>query len=217
MITPKRFVVRLVTSDDKVTETEFDDGRAVATRSGRSQSTLPTLEMHIPRLSGDLDPASLQSDPSLHDRVLIVSHDDDGERLQRMFPLCVVPTRLPAAYLPRFNVLWILRGAPFGTFAWRLQYLDGRCLLSDAVAWEDALGMEWDLTVESDFIDCVLCFLGEIEGRDLLDLGRVQGPLASLSTASWIVEREETAELARVHRSEALLLAAWARALGNAA
>jgi hypothetical protein len=214
MSTLASFVVRIVTADDSVRETEFDNGRITARRTQRSRSLHPTLEIYVPRLSPDDDTTALVDNPYPPDRVFVVSEQDGRSELHRLFPLCLAGASLPAL-LPELSLLWILRNGPFGTFAWRNVFVDGRCKVNDAVAVGDTEGMPWDVIIDIHFTDCISYFLGELEIRDLIAQGSVRGTIGALSALCWFVERVEMTERAAQHREQAELLRAWAHAVNG--
>jgi hypothetical protein len=197
------FAVRIVTADNVAREAIFGGPDDVQGR---------VLEVHVPRLAGD----ELVDDPTLHDRVFVVSGSGAQTELHRLFPLCIAHAPMPTALLPELSMLWVLDNGPFGAFAWRNVYVDGRCRVNDAVAIADMEDTPWDVIVETDYRDCVRYFLGEIEIRDLIAKGQVQGRIAGMSALCWFVENDEMRERARARADQANLLRAWVDATRDA-
>jgi hypothetical protein len=201
------FVARFVAANGRTHEVECRDGVIVDQRDEHTSASLPVLEFALPRLFDDdaVHTMPFVEDPYLHRDALIGA----GADVRRMFPLSVTGRREPQEFLPDFRMLWIMRDGPFGDFAWRNVYVDGRCDANDAVAISDTDDTPWDIIIEADFVDCIDFFLGEIEARDLLARAQVQGGVFALSTLTWFVERDEMLARASEHRATAQLLREW--------
>jgi hypothetical protein len=190
------FTVRIVTADNLAQEETY---------AGPEHVHGHALEVHVPRLAS----GELVDDPTLHDRVFVISGSGAQSELHRLFPLCIAHASMPSALLPELSMLWVLDKGPFGPFAWRNVYIDGKCRVNDAVAIADTEDTPWDVIVETDYRDCVRYFLGEIEIRDLIAQGQVQGRIAGMSALCWFVENDDMRDRARAHAEQANLLRAW--------
>ena len=190
------FTVRIVTADNLAQEETY---------AGPEHVHGHALEVHVPRLAS----GELVDDPTLHDRVFVISGSGAQSELHRLFPLCIAHASMPSALLPELSMLWVLDNGPFGPFAWRNVYIDGRCRVNDAVAIADTEDTPWDVIVETDYRDCVRYFLGEIEIRDLVARGQVHGCIAGMSALCWFVENDEMRARAHAHAEQANLLRAW--------
>ena len=205
----EQFVVRFVSPDERVREFECRDGRIVTSRRERTSSSAPVLEFALPRLLDDDAWGRLPvlEDPSLHSDVLVVA----GDALHRLFPLAITSRQEPKELLADLAMLWVLRDGPFGVFAWRNAFLDGRCVVNDTVPVEATENTPWDIVIEIDFADCVDYFLGHLEFRDLIAQGHVEGSVYAISAVTWFAERDEMLERAALYRLEAELLRDWVR------
>jgi hypothetical protein len=206
-IVNEHFVVRLVTADGATHEIECAGGEIVDWSRQHSDRSVPVLEIAIPRVFDVLEEAVVPfcEDARLNGEVLL----GDGSALSRLFPLSITGMSEPAELFDDFRMLWIMRDGPFGDFAWRNVFVEGRCDLNDAAAIDAGDAMPWDVIVEADFTDCIGFFLGDLEIRDMLARGQVQGAVAALSTLTWFVERDEMVERAQRQRLRAELLRDW--------
>ena len=204
-----QFMVRFVTADGTTHEVECQNGALAAWRQGRTSVSMPVLELFIPRVVDDGAPfLPFTEDPYLHRDVLVAS-GPDGSKLQRLFPLVITGRQEPKELLGRLGMLWILRDGPFGDFAWCNVFVDGACVANDAVAESDTEGTPWDVIIEADFVDCIGHFRGDLEIRDMLARGNIQGSIAGLSALTWFVERDEMLDRAREYHEESDLLRDW--------
>ncbi|MGQ0824635.1 MAG: hypothetical protein ACT4OX_06335 [Actinomycetota bacterium] len=205
-----RLVTRFVAPDAIVHEVDTADGRVLAWRREASSPAVSLLELDIPRPVAADEELLLPflEDPSLHGSVLISSSANDAD-VSRLFPLSIGAAPVPPLLIPEFAMLWILHDGPFGRFAWRNAFVDGQCVLNDALDPDAVGGSGWDVVAEVDYADCARYFLGDIEIRDLIARGHLHGSLAGMSTLSWYVERDETPARAALYRSQVEALLAW--------
>jgi hypothetical protein len=205
-----REVTRFSTANGLVHEVDTDRGAIVAWRHERTEPDVPVLEFSIPRHVDEAEARLLPflEDPALNSSVL-VSFGGSDAAVSPLFPLGMGALRVPAAIFPRLAMLWIIEDGPFGRFAWRHVIVEGVPLCNDTVDAGTVSGSDWDLVVEVDYDDCVRCFLGDLEIRDMIVRGHVVSSLATLSAWSWLVERDEIASRAAPERPGIERLLRW--------
>lgn len=203
------FVVRFEAANALVHELDVAAGCIVASRERRTAPRVPVLEFHVPRPVDREAMAALPfvEDAELHGGVLI-GPGSDGAGLSRIFPLALGTTLIPTL-ASRLATLWILHDGPFGRFAWTNYFAAGACVSNDATDPAFLADTEWDVVAEVDYADCVRCYQGELEVRDLIARGHVKASVGALSALSWHIERPEMTAAAARYRDQIELLLAW--------
>ena len=202
-------VVRFEAANALVHEVDVAQGSIIGSRDRRTSPVVPVLEFHIPRPVDATAMAALPfaEDPELHGGVLI-GPGIDGAGLSRLFPLALGTTVIPTL-VPRLATLWILHDGPFGRFAWTNFFADGACVSNDATDPVFLENTDWDVVAEVDYADCVRCYQGELEMRDLLARGHVKAAVGALSELSWHIERPEMAAHAVRYQDQIDMMLAW--------